>query len=168
VSPTWESRLTDPEDVILELISSALWEEYAAHRVGAIFNEEQTVIYQQSLNSVLSVSRNPANAAIRSYRVHGDVSRVLEEAGYHICEPLRIAAYLFGHLDGLNSDFDLLPRLRDQPETGFYGNYLERLWGELRALWARRDQWQSRAEFDFLKGFARGVGSRRDITSTLA
>ena len=48
-----------------------------------------------------------ARDGIRSYRLHGDVVRAFQEVGIVILEPLRIASYLFGHLDGMN-EFDNL------------------------------------------------------------
>src|SRR6266567_2798592 len=88
--------------------------------VSAVFGEHQSAVYEQCFTSVLSVAREQGNVAIRSYRMHGDITRVLEEAGPPLCEPLRTAAYLIGHLDGLNLGFDSAPRARDELATSAY------------------------------------------------
>jgi len=124
--------ITDAEHAILGQVADAVWEEYAASRTSAVFGKEQTAIYEESFTSVLGVARNRANAAIQSYRLHSDINRVLGEAGNPLCEPLRLAAYLIGHLDGLGSDFSLAPQARDQLVTSPYGSFVERLGKALR------------------------------------
>jgi hypothetical protein len=89
-----QREISDPEDAILEGVAGCLWGEYAACRASAVFGEAQTSVYEESLTKVLQVASDRANAAIREYRRHGDVDRVLEEAGAPICEPLKYAAYL--------------------------------------------------------------------------
>ena len=108
-----QEQITDYEQALLERIASALWEEYAACRASAILGAEQASVFEESLVSVLSVARDQANAAIRSYRLHSDIDRVLEEAGRPLSKPLRLAAYLFGHLDGTDADLDTVPQARD-------------------------------------------------------
>ena len=149
--------ITDAEDAILEQVAAALWEEYAACRVSAMFGEEQTAIYEQSFTSVLAVARDQANAAIRSYRLHGNITRVLEEAGRPLCEPLRLGAYLVGHLDGLGADYDRVPAARDQLAASSYSTFVQRLQEALRDLWSRRGYWASPAEFDVLKSIGRDL-----------
>jgi hypothetical protein len=145
------------EDAILDQVAGVVWEEYAASRVSAIFGEDETAIYERSFTSVLAVARDQANAAIRSYRLHGDINRVLEQAGSPLCEPLRLAAYLIGHLDGLGSDFDLVPQARDQLSTSSYASFVRRLGDALRELWSRRGRWAAHAEFDVLKDIGRDL-----------
>lgn len=152
-----QRAITNAEDAILEQLSGALWEEYAASRVSAIFGEEQTAIYEESFSSVLGIARSQANAAIRSYRLHGNIRRVLEEAGNPLCEPLRLAAYLIGHLDGLGSEFDLVPRARDQLAASPYKSFVQRMGDALRELWSHRGRWASPSEFDVLKDIGRYV-----------
>ena len=152
-----QCTITDAEDAILAQIADALWEEYAASRASAVFGREQTKIYEESFASVLAVARNRANAAIRSYRVHANINRVLEEAGAPLFEPLRLAAYLIGHLDGLSSDFSFAPQARDQLAASPYESHIHRLGNAFRELWSQRGRWASPSEFDVLKNIARDV-----------
>ena len=101
-----QREISDPEEAILEGLAGCLWEEYAACRISAIFGQDQTSVYEESLAKVLPEARDRSNAAIRAYRLHTDIDRVLEEAGVPLCEPLRYAAYLLGHLDGCGESFD--------------------------------------------------------------
>jgi hypothetical protein len=152
-----QRQITDAEDQLLEPIASALWDEYAACRLSAIFGERQTAVYEQSLVSVLAVGRDQANAAIRAYRTHANINQVLEEAGRPLCEPLRLAAYLLGHLDGLGIDLNSVPMARDQLAMSSYAVFVQRLHDALRDLWSRREVWTSYAEFDVLKGIGRDL-----------
>ena len=141
----------DVEDATLEQISSALWEEYAACRVSAPFCKEQMQYYEQGFIDVLRKSGDLANEAIRSYRVHGNVKRVLEEAGQPLCEPLRLFAYLSGHLDGLGEDMESAPLARDELLGSGYAAFTGRILKILRSLWSVRGSWASPAAFDPLK-----------------
>jgi hypothetical protein len=152
-----QRQLTDAEDQLLEPISSSLWEEYAACRLSAIFGERQKEVYEQSFVSVLAVGRDQANAAIRAYRTHANITQVLEEAGGPLCQPLRLAAYLLGHLDGLGIDLDSVPMARDQLAASTYAVFVQRLHDALRDLWSRREAWTSYAEFDVLKSIGRDL-----------
>jgi hypothetical protein len=101
------------EDLLLEQVASAIWEEYAASRLRASFGRGQYAAYEESFISVLAAARNEANAAIRSYIWHGDIPKVLQEAGHSLWEPLPLAAYLLGHLDGIDEGLDIVPQVRD-------------------------------------------------------
>lgn len=152
-----QRQITDYEEALLEQITSVLWEEYAACHASAILGPEEAPVFEESLVSVLSVARDKANVAIRSYRLHGDIDRVLEEAGRPLCEPLRLAAYLFGHLDGTDADLDTVPQARDALTASPYNAFADRLRDTLRDLWSRRGQWASCEEFEPLNDLARDV-----------
>jgi hypothetical protein len=152
-----QETITDQQDALLEPTASMLWEEYAACRLSAHFCVQQTAMFEQSFTSVLSVARPNAYRAIRSYRLHRDITRVLEEAGNPLCEPLRTAAYLQGHLDGLGIDFDSVPVTRDQLAGSPYSKAVASLHDALGNLWSRRGQWASRAEFNVLKTIVNDV-----------
>lgn len=70
-------------------------------------------------------------------------------------EPLRTAAYLIGHLDGIDAEFDLVPQARDELAASTYADFIRRLAGGLRDLWSRRGRWSALAEFDVVKEIGR-------------
>ncbi len=150
-------QITDPEDVLLGPTSDALWQEYAASRASAIFGKELTAIYEEALTLVLPSARERANEAIRAYRRHADLHRVMRDAGGSLCEPLKAAAYLIGNLDGLGADLGMAPRARDFLQAGPYESVVQRLASSLQELWARRGQWSTPAEFDGLKNIVRDM-----------
>jgi len=152
-----QNQITDPEKVILERFVEVLWEEYAACRACAIFGKAQTAIIEKSFIEVLIDSRKRANAAILSYRFHRSIERVLEEACVPLCEPLRLAAYLFGHLDGLNTSLDDAPHARDLLSGSSYVSFINRLRDVLRGLWSNRGHWTSIDEFDPLRSIVRDL-----------
>ena len=136
----YERLLSPPAEV--------LWEEYAACRASAVFGEGETPRYEESLVNVLGGARDRANAAIRDYRCHGDIKRVLSEAGNQLCEPLRMIAYLIGHLDGLDQGLNQVPIARDALANSDYRPLADRLTVTLRDLWSRRGKWLSLDEFE--------------------
>lgn len=152
-----QKPITDSEEVILGPICEAIWAEYAACRVSAPFGETQAKRYEDGLISALQNARKNSNGAILSFRSHGDLNRVLEEAGYSLCEPLRLIAYLIGHLDGLDMSFDAAPGARDELHISDYNVFTDRLKSILRQLWTNRASWESPAIFDPIKDIVRDV-----------
>jgi hypothetical protein len=72
---------------------------------------------------------------------------VLQQAGKSLWEPLRLAAYLLGHLYGIEEELDSVPEARDALASSPYKAFIQRLHEEVRDLWSRRGRWQSRDEF---------------------
>jgi hypothetical protein len=152
-----QRQITDQEEAILERFAGDLWDEYAACRTSAIFDEGQAAIYEECLTNSLSGARERANAAICSFRYHGLIDRVLEEACPPLCNPLRFAAYLIGHLDGRNASLDNVPSARDLLSGGAYEPFVNRTRDVLRGLWSRRGRWTSLSEFKPLREIARDL-----------
>ncbi|HSS30086.1 MAG TPA: hypothetical protein VLL06_03620 [Nitrospiraceae bacterium] len=150
----------------LNEIAESIWSEYSACRISAIFGKELTSIYEDSFVSVLRVARDRTNAAIREYRLHADLSRVLQEAGQHICQPLKIGAYLFGHLDGLKLEFDVVPTTEAALRETQYDRCMNEMHEALRELWSRLGRWSDVAEFDVLENIAREALAERGMIFT--
>lgn len=147
-------RITDPEKSLLLQISGALWDEYAACRISATFADNIDRYSQVFVDSV-SVAEGRRHAAIRNYRTHGDVGRVLEEAGKAIFEPMKAASYLLGTLDGLGVRIADISEANRWFVGGFYASLLERQSEILRLIWDERNTWQSRKVFDPLERLVR-------------
>lgn len=145
------------EEMALERFAGDFWDEYAACRASAVFGEEQASFYEKSFLEALKDARERANAAIRLYRVHRSVDRVLEEAATPLCMPLRYASCFFGHLDERNMSLDEFPRVRDLLSVNFYESFMNRLKDVLRNLWSRRGHWASISEFDPLRSIVRDL-----------
>lgn len=123
--------------------SQAFWCEYAVCRASARFarNEEQR--FRNNLAVRLQDARIKARDAIRSYRTHGDVERVFQEVGVVVLEPLRMASYLFGHLDGMAEEELPEVALEVPKEDAVFVSAITTLVSHLRSLWENRGSWAS-------------------------
>ena len=107
--------------------------------------------------------REKINAAIRRYRIHGDIDRVIEEAGNLICEPLRAAAYLLGHLDGLGADLAEAAHANSALGGSDYVVHVGSLAQILRDMWQNRNHWTSLEHF-LLKDLTRNILAEAGLT----
>jgi hypothetical protein len=136
-------------------VADSCWEEYAACRIAAPFSSGKNDDYTAGLEAVLAVARQRSNEAIRAYRLHADLNRVINEAGSALCEPLKIASYLLGHMDGVGLGWTELPAMRELIVASDYAELIDDLRDELRLLWEGRDSWSSIADFDMLRDVVR-------------
>ncbi len=142
-----QSQYEGYEAELFGQVADICWEEYAACRMAAPFSSQKADDYTAGLAAVLCVARDRSNEAIRAYRLHGDIDRVINEAGSALCEPLKIASYLLGHMDGHDSDWSIETATRVLLEEYGYTELVDRLRAAVRALWARRGSWESIDEF---------------------
>ncbi len=152
-------RLDDYEDALLQQLVDVAWEEYAACRASAAFaHASQASYYADGMLSVLNGARARSDAVIREYRLHGDLNRLVESAGPHICQPLKMFAYLQGHVDGLGRELqEISPQAHAAILDSPYATRLVRCSAVLRALWERRGAWTSLSDFDPLRDEGRGI-----------
>jgi hypothetical protein len=133
---------------VLRDAAHTIWEEYAACRLSASFSSGEVVTdnYVTGLERSADGAISRAHESIKSYRTHHDVSRLLIEVSTPVANPLKMAAYLFGHLDGLEcGEFDLEARCPVAASSEF-GPLLV----DLQA--ALRDAWDSRLDWNGLEG----------------
>jgi len=124
--------------------AEAWWGEYAVCRMSAGFAVQEEARFRENLALRLTDCRLKVRDAIRSYRLHADVVRVFNEVGSIILEPLRIASYLIGHLDGLNEKDTLSDIVPEVPtEDSALITAIEQLAEQLRRLWDTRGDWES-------------------------
>jgi hypothetical protein len=135
------TRIEGYERVVMFEVAEILWDEYAACRLSAPFASRQNESHAQTLVACTEGARDQAYRAIRSYRVHGDVDRLVGEAGPPLCSPLKAAAYLLGGMDGEGIDWVAHPDARDAIDKADYGRLVDDLRAELRRLWSTRGAW---------------------------
>lgn len=138
-----QKKVTDQKAALLHQTADLLWEEYAACITSAIFRPEQSDIYEEAFILALTNAREIANGAIREYRIHSDTELVLNEAGNALCEPLRMMAYLLGHLDGIGKNLESLPNVRALLENSEYSPFIDRLSLCLRKMRSEKKLWKS-------------------------
>lgn len=130
------------------------WEEYYACRRTAGFRPKATDEFAGVLLSCLEKAQDEVNAAIRSYRCHEDLGRLVSEALEPALRPLRAASYLFGHVEDLDGGWASIDELLNRVREHRLSDLIEEMLEELRRLWACRDAWTSMDEFEELVAIA--------------
>ena len=129
------------EHAIMFQIAEICWDEYAVCRMSAPFAQGQNESHALTVAACAEVARNRANEAIKSYRLHGDLDRLVAEAGAPLCAPIKAVAYLLGGIDGVEAGWDDHPEARVAIEAAGYGDLVDDLHAELRHLWDTYDSW---------------------------
>lgn len=135
------TRIENYERAVLFQLGEVCWDEYAACRISAPFARNQTERHAEIVAEVVAVALTRSRAAIRSYRRHGDLHRLIEEAGPALCEPMKAVAYLLGGMDGAEETWADHSVARQAIEAGGYGNHVDELQQALRMLWDTQDHW---------------------------
>lgn len=107
--------------------------------------ETSTVSYAQGLETSISGAVHRARESIKSFRTHVDVSQLLIDVSRAIAMPLKMSAYLMGHLDGLGVDLNL----EDCCPSTHISELAEHFILLQQAL---RAAWENRASWDGLEG----------------
>lgn len=116
------------------------WEEYAACRLAAVFDD--STVEQQLLDTARKQSSGifaKGHQYIKSYRFHGDLNQALSEVSGALLNGVKFLSYYLGHIDGL-----------DDKKADFAGNeafgdlcpFVEPIQNELRTAWDTRHEWE--------------------------
>lgn len=147
----WLQLKLDRYDGLLFEVAEACWSEYIASRLSAFMSPaELTGQYEGTLCEQLEKGMPAVFSQVRQYRMHGDVSRVLNETSYVVKKILVYASYLFGQLHGLGQSFE---QAAPKAEEALQSNpeilaLLVRLESELKQLETTYGSWES---FDVFK-----------------
>lgn len=145
------------ERAIMFHLAEICWDEYAVCRLSSPFHAGQNASHASTLTACAKVARDQANDAIRSYRTHADLDRLVGEAMV-LCAPMKAAAYLLGGMDGQDVGWSDFPEVRVAVENAGYADLVDRLHAELRNLWDTRDDWEpTLAVFAELEAIAKAV-----------
>lgn len=125
-----------------------IWEEYAACRLSAGISDDQvTENYAKSVEISMPGAIQRARESIKTYREHGDRGRLLTETLTAIAKPIKMLAYLLGHLDGLGQEADL-QTLTPACNGEELCPAVPAVHGALQAAWETRHNWQGMAGVD--------------------
>lgn len=144
-------------DGILFRIASGCWDEYIACRLSAFIARESALRPLEDMFCAAFIgARERANAAIRQYRMHGDVSRITNEVADIYRRVMVYSAYLLGHIDGIDGDAGALaPKAMEALEREPYFNpFFSRLRDELRAMFGTYGEWKNLDVYEPLKQLA--------------
>lgn len=138
------SRLYDAAIVI--------WEEYAACRLASLFHDDENnllVDYGETFNQCIENTLEKIYQQIKEYRLHADIEKLFLETGMTILEPLKVAGYLLGHLDGTSKEIEV-SKLCPNYTNSIYKDILPKMQDELKILWDTKDSWSGIQIFDKL------------------
>jgi hypothetical protein len=152
-----QKQVSSYEEQIFTQISEACWDEYAACRLSAPFGPGHLVYYEEGLRGVVGVARQKAAAAREHFWEHRDLNRIVGDLGAPMSEPLRMAAYTFGHIDGCDGAAEISEETRLAIEGAGYTEAIDDLVAKLRKLWDERGEWMFASEFDVLSDVARDL-----------
>ncbi len=144
-------------DGILLGIASGCWDEYMACRLSAFIARESALRpLEDTFCTALGGARDRANAAIRKYRMHSDVSGVTKEVSEIYKRVMVYAAYMVGHIDGIEGEFAaLVPKAMDALDRQpYFKPFFSRLCDELRAMHGTYGQWKGLEIYEPLKQLA--------------
>ena len=129
----------------------AIWEEYAACRLTGLIGDkdELKTTYAETFDQAASSSLSEAHEKIKPYRNHGDIGRLLIEAGPPLATPLKLAGYLLGHLDAIEDEGELEVLCPNYAATHLT-SIIPSVRSELRKLWDTREMWDGVGIFDDL------------------
>jgi len=152
------TRIAGYERALTFQVAEICWDEYAACRISARFAPRQQATHADTLQAVLPSARPDADAAIRSYRFHRDIERLLDESVPPLIQPIKAAAYLLGAMDGDGASWVDLPETRTAMKDAGYGELVDRLHEILRQIWQSQDEWEPTLEvFEPLQIFVKDV-----------
>jgi len=141
-------------DKFLFYIASGCWEEYIACRLSAFAGTESTLRqFEETFCNSVERAKGRADAAIRQYRMHRDLARVVQEVVEEYKKTLVYASYMLGHIDGLGLSLDVnapkaMSALGRQPP---FRPFVTKLHDELRAMHETYGGWKGLEVFEPLK-----------------
>jgi len=141
-------------DGLLLGIASGCWDEYIACRLSAFIARESALLpLEDTFCAALERTRDRANAAIRQYRMHADVSRVTKEVAEIYKRVMVYAAYMIGHLDGIEGDAAAFVSraLNTLERHPYFKPFFSRLRDELRVLHSTYGEWKGLDVYEPLK-----------------
>lgn len=140
--------VTHEEKFLMQFSESILMEYYAC-RISATFGKDDiTNIAHNLVTDSLKDTLLKNKKAILSYRFHRNIPQLLVETGESILFPMQCIARLIGHLDGLDSEYDVFTYIDNSPEKNFLGKYISEMQNCLRALWDSQDSWENISIFE--------------------
>ena len=145
---------------------SVIWEEYAACRGTSLWNRWAEDMFRENLASSMKGLRNSAWLARADYQHHHQVDRVFYEVAGFVVPPLKMAAYLLGHLDGLaDAELDGAPHAAPTDDP-IINEACARLQQALRQLWDDRERWSTPFAFEAIGTIALETVARFGVSAT--
>jgi hypothetical protein len=113
------------------------------------------MLYEDGLRGVLGVARGRAGNAREDFWQHRDLNLAVAEIAPPLVEPLRLASYVLGHIDGLGDDTSISEETKQAIADAGYTDLIDNLATALRSLWDVRREWTHISQFDIIGDVAR-------------
>lgn len=152
-----QSRYSNYVEAFFGPIVEACWEEYAACRLSVMFGAQQLKRYEEGLIGVLGVSASKSETARASFWQDNNLDRAALEIAAPLLEPMRLASYAYGHIDGLDDHAGLNENAQTAIDQAGFRPFLDDLVAALRHLWSLGPTWHDPAQFDIVADVARDV-----------
>lgn len=117
------------EDEVIASITTPILEEYWVCRRSAPFGShaDATSMHEESCMTVIPGATESARRSIREYRTHGCTTRVLDEVGKAIFEPILTTAYLLGDLAAQGKSLADVPTVKQALYAEGYTDFIEEM-----------------------------------------
>ena len=146
------------EQDVFQQIVQACWDEYAACRLSAGFATDGVIKgHEDTLLHRLENTRTEASEAIKAYRMHGDVQRLLIEAAGRYGDLMKFSSYFLGDLHGRGETILTAPRIAEVIAGHWFEPYFHRLSDAMEGLASNYGKWIDLKEFDVIAEVARDV-----------
>ena len=145
---------------ILFQMAQSCWSEYAACRLSAAWTpDEQTGWSEETFCSSCGRVRERGNAAIRSYNIDSDITKLLNCIIAEYGNVVKYASYLFGHIAGLKEELsDAAPKAVEVIKSDkLLGGIFPRLSDKLEEMWKSYENWQGQEVFEPLESLMEEV-----------
>lgn len=149
-----QPRDNDYRDAFRWQVILACWDEYAATRMSANIGEDPTDGYEDIFLKHLAAVQSTAQAYIRAYRRHGNVSQVYAEVYGVLGDLLKFASYALGNSDGHHVDPEARTALTNYLVDNWFEPYFKRLHDACRAIAHRYGRWPDKTSFEVIGDIA--------------
>lgn len=133
------------------------WGEFGACWRSAPIGPTEFFEYEPPFLQALKETRDNANTAIREYRTHCDVGRVLDEVCRLYHDLMKYSAYHLGNLHGHGLDWRAVPTTADPLQDHWFFPFFERLDTACKTLAADYGNWADSQPFDALGDIAQDL-----------
>ncbi|MBT9611907.1 MAG: hypothetical protein IV108_01410 [Burkholderiales bacterium] len=135
-------------------INLACWDEYAATWISAPFGHDPTAGYEETFILLLNETRSKANALIKAYRRHGDVTKIMAEIYAAYGSLMKFAAYHLGNMAGQRLSLMDLPKTKAALKGHWFASYFERLGVLCKRIADDYGHWSDQSSFEALGDLA--------------
>lgn len=153
----------DFRDALRWQVIGACWDEYAASLLAAPFDRDPTDNYECTFLQTLAVVDAAAEAAIRTYRLHGNHRQIACEVFGAYGSLLKYAAYQLGNLAGSARSLTDLPRTQAALAGHWFAQYYTQLDATLHSLWESYSAWESKAVFERIGDIAESLVASKGL-----